>query len=368
MSLKLFQESAAFRRALISRLKSTPEDILHEDATVWYHGDSIKRTTFQGQKMDRDRGAQSGGNENGPGIYWTSEYEEAQGYGKVVHHATMKVSKARLLTDKTKATVKNVTALINACDPTRRDDALTNWAETTREAFHLAVQAYVNISTFADAAVSIYHDIFGYDADAWAKAMVAIGFDAYQPSKRPHFVVYNPAVIQSVKEDIREAQDFFDYEPPPPKEAAGGVVVDQAGRILLREPTNHFGGYVWTFPKGTVDPKEELMDAAIREVQEETGVTAKVWKRLGKYIGTTSYTTVYLMKPIRITKEHDTETQKVGWFTPKEAVDLIAETTLASGRKRDLTILKDAITKHPSLMDPIALKMIGNLLSHRTIG
>lgn len=165
----------------------------------------------------------------------------------------------------------------------------------------------------------------------------------------------------------RMLAEAFNYTPLPPKEAAGGVVVDQAGRILLREPTKHFGGYVWTFPKGTVDAKEELMDAAVREVQEETGVTAKVWKRLGKYIGTTSYTTMYLMRPTKIAKEHDHETQKVDWFTPREAVSRIAETTTASGRRRDLTILKDAIVLHPALLDPKALKMIGNLMSNRAI-
>jgi len=126
-------------------------------------------------------------------------------------------------------------------------------------------------------------------------------------------------------------------------------------------------GNSWTFPKGTVDAKEELMDAAVREVQEETGVTAKVWKRLGKYIGTTSYTTMYLMRPTKIAKEHDHETQKVDWFTPTEAASRIAETTTASGRRRDLTILKDAIVLHPALLDPKALKMIGNLMSKRII-
>ena len=172
---------------------------------VWFHGDPIKRTSFQGQKMDRDRQSERGGNLDGPGIYWTSEYRQAESYGKVIHHATMKVSKGRLLTDKTKATPQNVANLISLCDKTQRDAALQNWAETSKEALPLAIKAYVDKSTFADASIAIYHDIFGYEADHWAKAMVDAGYDAYQPSQSTHFVVYNPAVIQLVKEDINEA-------------------------------------------------------------------------------------------------------------------------------------------------------------------
>ena len=33
--------------------------------------------------------------------------------------------------------------------------------------------------------------------------------------------------------------------------AYGGVVINRQGKLLLREPLNHFEGYVWTFPKGS---------------------------------------------------------------------------------------------------------------------
>ena len=46
--------------------------------------------------------------------------------------------------------------------------------------------------------------------------------------------------------------------------------------MLLREPANHFGGYVWTFPKGRVDAGETPQQAALREVLEETGYTARI--------------------------------------------------------------------------------------------
>lgn len=53
---------------------------------------------------------------------------------------------------------------------------------------------------------------------------------------------------------------------------AGGVVFNQAGEVLLLRDRM---GY-WVFPKGHVDQGESLEQAAIREVQEETGIQAQV--------------------------------------------------------------------------------------------
>ncbi|MCV6631467.1 MAG: NUDIX domain-containing protein [Flavobacteriaceae bacterium] len=50
--------------------------------------------------------------------------------------------------------------------------------------------------------------------------------------------------------------------------AAGGVVKNKEGQILFI-----FRKGKWDIPKGKVDKKESLEDAAIREVEEETGVS-----------------------------------------------------------------------------------------------
>ncbi len=50
-------------------------------------------------------------------------------------------------------------------------------------------------------------------------------------------------------------------------EAAGGLVRNPKGRILMI----HRRGF-WDLPKGKVDPGETLQQAALREVEEETGV------------------------------------------------------------------------------------------------
>ncbi|MBV9864749.1 MAG: NUDIX hydrolase [Abitibacteriaceae bacterium] len=64
-------------------------------------------------------------------------------------------------------------------------------------------------------------------------------------------------------------------EVPETEVAYGGVVFDVEKRVLLRKPSNGWGGYAWTFPKGA--PEWELdaipEQTALREVREETGVT-----------------------------------------------------------------------------------------------
>ncbi|MGE9616877.1 MAG: NUDIX domain-containing protein [Solitalea-like symbiont of Acarus siro] len=52
-------------------------------------------------------------------------------------------------------------------------------------------------------------------------------------------------------------------------QAAGGIVMNQLSEYLLIYRRD-----LWDLPKGKVEDKENLQQAAIREVQEETGIKA----------------------------------------------------------------------------------------------
>ena len=58
--------------------------------------------------------------------------------------------------------------------------------------------------------------------------------------------------------------------------AAGVVVLEDDGRAWLVAPTNRFGGYEATFPKGRVDPGMGLQHTAIREAFEESGLAVEL--------------------------------------------------------------------------------------------
>lgn len=130
------------------------------------------------------------------------------------------------------------------------------------------------------------------------------------------------------------------------RQAAGGVVIDARGLVLLREPKNHYGGYVWTFAKGGVDAGETAPRAALREVREETGWTAHIVSRLGVFSGDTTETTYFLMRPVRKAGRHDAETQSLKWVSREDAERMIGQTVSTKGKIRDLAVLKLAYEAH----------------------
>ena len=83
----------------------------------------------------------------------------------------------------------------------------------------------------------------------------------------------------------------------------GGVVIDDDGRIVLREPTNHFDGFHWTFAKGGAKGAETGEEAALREVCEETGIVAEIVERIaGEFRGGMGMNIYFLMRPTGATK------------------------------------------------------------------
>ena len=54
-------------------------------------------------------------------------------------------------------------------------------------------------------------------------------------------------------------------------EGAGGVTFDASGRVLVIRQRNG----AWVFPKGHLDPGEDHLVAAVREVEEEAGIAAR---------------------------------------------------------------------------------------------
>jgi 8-oxo-dGTP pyrophosphatase MutT (NUDIX family) len=127
-------------------------------------------------------------------------------------------------------------------------------------------------------------------------------------------------------------------------ESYGGVLINARGEVLLREPSGHFGGYVWTFAKGQPDKGETPEQTALREVFEETGYPAKIVAVIPQVFGGTTRTTVfYLMKTDGEPQPFHSETSQVRWVDESEAKKLISLTKTDTCRQRDLAVLDAAL-------------------------
>ncbi len=113
--------------------------------------------------------------------------------------------------------------------------------------------------------------------------------------------------------------------------SAGGVVVKD-GKLALVQVTNLKGEKVWTFPKGHIEPGESAAQAALREVEEETGWRCKALKPLttARYRFTRQGVPVskrvewFLMEPVEKTGDPDAlEVLACRWATAQAARKLV---------------------------------------------
>jgi 8-oxo-dGTP diphosphatase len=109
-------------------------------------------------------------------------------------------------------------------------------------------------------------------------------------------------------------------------EAAGGVVIrpGEEGYEICVVHRPKYGD--WTLPKGKLDEGETFEEAALREVEEETGLRCE----LGPELQSTHYTDsrgrpklvrYWLMEQVEGEFQPNDEVDEMRWMTPHEAVD-----------------------------------------------
>ena len=117
--------------------------------------------------------------------------------------------------------------------------------------------------------------------------------------------------------------------------SAGGVVVRQGeagSELVLGRRRRERDGATWSLPKGTPNADETIEQAALREVEEETGLQVRIVAPIGpiEYYfvqsGTRIHKTVhyYLMEAVGgDMRLHDHEFDEVRWVARGEARQLM---------------------------------------------
>jgi len=126
---------------------------------------------------------------------------------------------------------------------------------------------------------------------------------------------------------------------------SGSVVVlavddsSKEPRVLLEKQYRHAAGqFLYELPAGRIDEGENELKAAKRELLEETGYSARSWKRVLRFWASPGFVaeamSVYLARDLRpgAAQPEDDEVIELQFFSLKKAVSMVMEGTIQDAK------------------------------------
>jgi ADP-ribose pyrophosphatase len=121
--------------------------------------------------------------------------------------------------------------------------------------------------------------------------------------------------------------------------AAAVVAVDGAGRVcLVRQYRHGVEDFLWEIPAGKLDPGEAPQACAVRELAEETGVQARRWTSLGRFLPAPGIFTevihLYLARDLSVgTPSPDADEElEIQWLPLDEAAGMVLRGEWSDGK------------------------------------
>jgi ADP-ribose pyrophosphatase len=131
---------------------------------------------------------------------------------------------------------------------------------------------------------------------------------------------------------LRSTRDFVVH--------SGSVVVlpvfDDGRLLLIRQYRHSVGGYLWELVAGRREPGESPLAGAKRELREETGYTARRWRKILDVFPTPGFVSermlVFVAQDLRAGKAHPEDDERITAraFSPRKI-----ETWIRTGKLRD---------------------------------
>lgn len=151
--------------------------------------------------------------------------------------------------------------------------------------------------------VALHHPSQPTDQSTWHQAdhVATVTPDGPMPEQVNHLAITSWSDAPSDVAGWEHLAGASKFPEPPMKPvagkapASGAVVIEPDGRVWVVSPSNGFGGYTHTFPKGKLDPREglSLRANALKEVFEESGLQVELTGFLCDSIRDTSVTRFY---------------------------------------------------------------------------
>ncbi len=145
--------------------------------------------------------------------------------------------------------------------------------------------------------------------------------------------VYKCSLFRVTEDKAKDPKTGFEIHRSVVRHAGSAVMmaVDEKKRVLLvRQYRLPAEKELWELPAGRLDPGEKPLQAAKRELMEETGYKARKWTKLTSFYASPGYVqermTIFLATDLTAGEATpmDDERIETRWFTRKELADMIA--------------------------------------------
>ena len=153
--------------------------------------------------------------------------------------------------------------------------------------------------------------------------------------------VYRCKLFRVTEEEASDSKTGFAIQRSVVRHSGSAVMLatDERGRILLvRQYRLPAGRYLWELPAGRLDPGEKPLQAAKRELAEETGYRARKWTKLASYWASPGFVSerMTIFQASELTPGRaapmDDEQIETRWFTRRRLREMIAAGQIADGK------------------------------------
>ncbi len=123
-----------------------------------------------------------------------------------------------------------------------------------------------------------------------------------------------------------------------PGGAAIVAINHQQHICLVRQFRHAAGGWLWELPAGKLEPDETPLLTAQRELQEEAGVTANQWNKLGETLTTPGFCDevihLFLARDLSVAEQalEQDECLEVHWLAPEQIQAWMTDGTIRDAK------------------------------------
>jgi hypothetical protein len=168
-----------------------------------YHGSNHLINKFS----DEFVGAEEATDQQGPGIYFTTSKDDAQGYGEYLY--AVKLNGKKFLDDKSSSDKTNKSHLLKMIKMSENwKEKAQNYDYNPEVGARIAINGAIEYNdTEKDAFLQIWIDFYRYETIDFVRNMVKLGYDGlivdayggYSDDDKKHIIVYNTNIIENLE-------------------------------------------------------------------------------------------------------------------------------------------------------------------------